>query len=136
MKSTNLRLPTFWVKVIPVVLMFFCIGLSSTQAQSYKPFNEAYEAVDNAIEAANYQINKGGAQINSTKMSPTQLADNQLKSFEVYYFRSFLVHAKKTGDVALALAALDQEYNAQGQPQARVNNVNTARAELIELITL
>jgi hypothetical protein len=136
MKSTSLRLPTFWVKVIPVVLMFFCIGLSSTQAQSFKPFAEAYESVDNAVEAANHQINKGGAQINSTAMSSTQLADYSLKSFEVYYFRAFLVHAKKTQDVALALAALDQEYNAQGQAQGRTNNVNAARADLLELITL
>ena len=40
MKSTVLSLPSFWVKVCSVILMLVCIGISSVQAQNYKPLQD------------------------------------------------------------------------------------------------
>lgn len=135
MKSNRLCFSAFWLRAIPVILMFFFVGLASSNAQNYKPFNEAFAAVDNAINSHNQALNKGGASVNSTAMSPSQLNSLKLKSFEVFYFRDFLKHAKLTNDIAAAVVALDQEYSTQGQPAERVNQYNAAKDDLLDLIT-
>ncbi|MGB4847462.1 MAG: hypothetical protein WBP41_06050, partial [Saprospiraceae bacterium] len=50
MKSTFSHLSSFWVKVLPIMLVLLSIGLTRTQAQNYKPLNEAVIAVSNAID--------------------------------------------------------------------------------------
>lgn len=137
MKSTNRFLSTFWGRVIPVVAMLICIGLSSTQAQNYKPFDEAVASVNAALD--NLQGDKnGGASISSTPTQTNKMqaapASSQVKAFEASYFARFIDQAKMTQSIPEAVQALDAEFNVQGQP-SRTSTIAAARLELMGLIT-
>ncbi len=143
MKSTVSYFPSFWVKVFPIILVLLSIGLTRTQAQNYKPFNEAVASVQNAIEVLKTQggvkssVPKGGGSGQSTTgaLTPAQSSSAQLLTFELAYYEQFLYQAKANQDVALAVQALDTAINVQGQPQSRVSTYNSGRTNLIALIT-
>ena len=141
MKRTNSHFFSFWLKVFPVVLMLLSIGLTKTQAQNYKPLDEAVASVVQGIEDLKAQggvkisVPKGSGQSTTGALSPSQSSNAQLVTFEFSYFEAFLEKAKQTGDVAQAVQALDAAINAQGQPQSRVTTYNAGRADLLDLIT-
>ncbi len=143
MKSTVSYFPSFWVKVFPIILVLLSIGLTRTQAQNYKPFNEAVASVQNAIEVLKTQggvktaVPKAGGSGQSTTgaLTPAQSNNALLLTFELAYYDQFLYQAKANQDVALAVQALDASINAQGQPQSRVSTYNSGRTNLIALIT-
>lgn len=144
MKSTFSQLPSFWVKVLPIMLVLLSIGLTRTQAQNYKPFDEAVTSVSNAIDLLKAQ---GGVKAtvaptgtssnqNTTKsINPAQTSNSQLITFELAYYSLFIEKAKLAGEVAQGVIDLDATVNTQGQPQSRVTTINTARANLMTLIT-
>lgn len=135
MKSTNPNL-SFWVKAFPIILMFLGIGLTNASAQNYKPYNEALAAVVNAIDGLKASPAITEVVTNSTHANATAKSQNsQLKVFEISYFGIFLDKAKESGDVALAVQALDAFFSSQGQPQSRVTILNAARGDLMHLIT-
>jgi hypothetical protein len=146
MKSTSSFIPSFWVKVCPVILMFITIGFTSAQAQTYKPLNEAVAAVTGALEDLEHstfvKATVGMApsgQTNNVSSAPVQTtpgqeADTQKKVFETSYFQLFNEQAKLNGDVSLAVQALDAMFT--NQPASRAAIVLAARADLMELITL
>ena len=142
MKLTFSYFPSFWVKVCPIILMLIGIGLTSAQAQNYKPLDEATAAVGAALEdlssekfvKATTNSNGGGGTSNTTSGSSSNTT--QVKIFEISYFGAFMKEAKHSGDVASAVQALDAYFNSQGQQSAaRTTVYTTARADLMELIT-
>ncbi len=143
MKSTFSHLSSFWVKVLPIMLVLLSIGLTRTQAQNYKPFNEAVAAVSNAVEVLKSEggikavvtKSNGNGQATTGGLTPAQNSNSQLKAFELAYYALFIEKAKMAGEVAQAVIALDATVNTQGQPQTRVTTINTARANLMALIT-
>lgn len=143
MKSTFSHLSSFWVKVLPIMLVLLSIGLTRTQAQNYKPLNEAVTSVTNAMELlkseggikATVTKSNGNGQATTGGLTPTQNSNNQLKVFELAYYSLFIEKAKLAGDVAQGVIALDATVNTQGQPQSRVTTITTARANLMALIT-
>ena len=103
MKSTFSHLPSFWVKVLPIMLVLLSIGLTRTQAQNYKPFNEAITSVENAIEllkteggvkAVVVKNSNGSGQATTGSMTPAQTSTSQLKVFELAYYDLFIEKAK------------------------------------------
>ncbi|MFZ1678299.1 MAG: hypothetical protein WBP41_05875 [Saprospiraceae bacterium] len=143
MKSTFSHLSSFWVKVLPIMLVLLSIGLTRTQAQNYKPLNEAVIAVSNAIDLIRSEggikavvtKSNGNGQATTGGLTPAQATNSQLKVFELAYYSLFIEKAKLAGEVAQAVINLDATVNTQGQPQSRVTTINTARANLIALIT-
>jgi hypothetical protein len=139
MKLTFSYFPSFWVKVCPIILMFLSIGLTSMQAQNYKPLDEAMASVTAAIDNLSSEkfvkasVSSGGSGQASTTTAPAQTPLLQKKVFEISYFAAFLREAKLANDVAVAVQALDAMF--QGQPQPRAATVTAARADLMELIT-
>ncbi len=144
MKSTFSQLPTFWVKVLPLMLVLMSIGLTRTQAQNYKPFNEAITSVSNAVDVLQHEggikaivakSNNGSGQATTSSMTPTQVSTAQQKTFELAYFNLFLEKTKLAETVAQGVIDLDAVVNAQGQPASRVTIINAAKAHLMTLIT-
>ena len=144
MKSTFSHLPSFWVKVLPIMLVLLSIGLTRTQAQNYKPFNEAITSVENAIEllkseggvkAVVVKNSNGSGQATTGSMTPAQTSTSQLKVFELAYYDLFIEKAKLAENIAQGVIDLDAVVNTQGQPASRVTTINTARANLMALIT-
>ncbi|MEP6793432.1 MAG: hypothetical protein ABJB16_03835 [Saprospiraceae bacterium] len=143
MKSTFSHLSSFWVKVLPIMLVLLSIGLTRTQAQNYKPFNEAVTAVSNAVELLKSEggikavvtKSNGNGQSTTGGLTPAQATNSQLKAFELAYYSLFIEKAKIAGEIAQAVIDLDATVNTQGQPQSRVTTINTARANLMALIT-
>jgi hypothetical protein len=143
MKSTFSHLSSFWVKVLPVMLVLLSIGITRTQAQNYKPLNEAVTAVSNAADLLKSQggikavVNKsnGNGQATTGGLTPAQISNSTLVVFELAYYSLFIEKAKIAGEVAQAVIDLDATVNTQGQPQSRVATINTARANLMALIT-
>lgn len=143
MKSTVSHLSSFWVKVLPIMLVLLSIGLTRTHAQNYKPFNEAVISVSNAIDVLKAQggvkttvaKSNGSGQATTSAVSPAQSNNAQLVTFELAYYSLFISNAKSAQDIAQAVANLDATVNTQGQPASRVTTLNTARAQLMSLIT-
>jgi hypothetical protein len=142
MKNTFSLLPSKWVKVCSVFLMFFLVGLTGLQAQNYKPFDEAVQAVGDALEdITNAKLTKASVQSTdgngtTTNAGASQSNTNQVKIFEASYFNMFLDQAKAAADVATAVEALDEFFSNQGQQSAsRTAIMVAARADLMELIT-
>jgi len=144
MKSTFSHLSSFWVKVLPVMLVLLSIGLTRTQAQNYKPFSEAIASVSGAIEnlqhdgsskATVVKSTSGNGQATTGSVTPAQASTSQQKTFDVLYFDLFIEKAKLAESIAQGVIDLDATINAQGQPAARVTLINTARAHLMALIT-
>ncbi len=138
MKSTNPILSSFWVKVIPVLVLVFCLGWTNSHAQNYKPLNEAVQSVETALDALK-EGKSVGPTLTTTTSNPSKLnsgmPQSQVKVFEIGYFQRFLEQTKLTGGVAEAVQALDAEFNSQGQQASRNSTVSTARGELMSLIT-
>jgi len=141
MKNSNSYFPSIWVKVIPIVLVLFCIGLTRTHAQNYKPLDEAMASVQTALETLKAPKVVGQTLNQSTPgapktdgMTPAQAADTNLKVFEVSYYQRFLELAKTNNEVAAAVVALDGEFPSTGQP-SRDTILTTARGDLLHLIT-
>lgn len=144
MKLTFSHFPSFWVKVVPVILVLFCIGLTSATAQNYKPLDEAAASVAAALDDLSTEkyvkASVNGAGTGGTSNTPSgggsQSNTTQKKIFEVSYFGLFLREAKLTASVAEAVQNLDAFFAAQGQqPAARTAIYTAARADLMELIT-
>ncbi|MBK9984546.1 MAG: hypothetical protein IPP15_19640 [Saprospiraceae bacterium] len=144
MKSTFSPLSSFWVKVLPVMLVLLSIGLTRTQAQNYKPLNEAVTAVTNAmdlirseggVKAVVAKNSNGSGQSTTGSMTPAQTSNSQLKTFELAYYSLFIEKAKTAGEVAQGVIDLDAIVNTQGQPQSRITTINTSRSNLMALIT-
>ena len=101
MKNAKSYFPSFWVKVIPMMLILFSIGLARTHAQNYKPFNEAVTSVKTAMDDLKTQkvsntLNQGtpgSAKTNGA--TPAQAANSSIKVLEVSYFDRFLELAKR-----------------------------------------
>ena len=142
MKQLNSLFPSFWAKVIPIVLVLFSIGMTRTHAQNYKPLNEAMSSVQTALDdikgpkVVGQTLNQStpGAQ-KTNGMTPSQAASANVKVFEVSYFQRFLELAKVNNEVPAAMAALDTEFPTAGQPASRSTIITTARGELLHLIT-
>lgn len=139
MKSTFSYLPSFWVKVLPVMLMLLCIGFTRMQAQNYKPFNEAVQAVSAAIDILKTEKNSSAVvdtktyQANKVSAAP---ANSQFKVFELGYYIRFIENAKKNGEVALAVQAQDVDFAIMpGEPAQRSQPKVIARNDLMHLIT-
>jgi len=120
--------------------MFLSIGLTSMQAQNYKPLDEAVASVNAALEDLTSEkfvkasvTSAGSGQSSTTSVIPTQNNVASKKIFEVSYFSAFIQQAKLTQNVAEAVAALDAMF--QGQQPARTAIITAARADLMELIT-
>jgi hypothetical protein len=144
MKSTFYHLPTFWVKVLPIMLVLLSIGLTRTQAQNYKPYNEAMASVTTAIENLQHEgavkatvvkSTNGSGQATTGSVTPAQASTSQQKTFDLAYFDLFYEKAKLAQDIAQGVIDLDATVNTQGQPASRVTTINTARAHLMALIT-
>jgi hypothetical protein len=141
MKNFTSYFPSLWVRVIPIVLMFFCIGLTTTQAQNYKPLDEAVASVGTALEelkapkTVGTTLNQSNGPAKTNGMSPAQAATSNVKVFEVSYYERFLFLAKENADVAAAVQALDTEFNANGQPASRATIITNGRNDLMHLIT-
>ena len=141
MKNFSSFFPSLWVKVIPIVLMFFCIGLTRTQAQNYKPLNEAMASVGTALDdlkspkTVGTTLNQSNGTAKTNGMSPAQATNSNVKVFEVSYYERFLFLAKENAEVAAAVQALDSEFTSNGQPQSRATTITNARNELMHLIT-
>ena len=142
MKNFNSYFPPFWVKVIPIVLVLFCIGLTRTHAQNYKPLNEAIASVETALDNIKQPKVVGQTLNQSTPgtpktdgMTPAQAAATNVIVFEVSYYQRFLELAKMNNEVAAAVVALDVEFPTAGQPASRSTTITTARGELLHLIT-
>lgn len=144
MKSTFSHLSSFWVKVLPIMLVLLSIGLTRTQAQNYKPFNEAIAAVNSAIETLQHEggvkatvaksTNNGG-QSTTGSLTPAQASTAQQKVFDAGYFDAFVEKAKLAESIAQGVADLDALMNAQSQQGSRTTLISTARAHLMALIT-
>jgi len=141
MKNFNSYFPPIWGKVIPIVLVLLCIGLTRTHAQNYKPLDEAITSVQTALDNLKgpkvvgqtlNQSTPGAPKTNG--MTPAQAAETNVKVFEVSYYQRFLELAKTNNDVAAAVVALDGEFHATGQP-TRDTIISTARGDLLHLIT-
>ncbi|MEO6131635.1 MAG: hypothetical protein ABIQ02_07290 [Saprospiraceae bacterium] len=126
------------------MLVLLSIGLTRTQAQNYKPFDEAVASVTNALEALRVggsvksvvpKTTNGNGQSTTSSLPPSQTNDAQLKTFEISYFELFLLKAKLVQDIAQGVIDLDATVNAQGQSAARTSNYTTGRANLMALIT-
>ena len=142
MKLTFSHFPSFWVKVVPVILVLFCIGLTSATAQNYKPLDQAVSSVSAEIDSLTTKkyvgtnVNGPSGASATTNGSGAQSNATPIKIFEISYFGLFVREAKLTGNVAEAVQSLDAFFNAQGQqPAARTAIYNAARADLMELIT-
>jgi len=141
MKNFNFYFPPFWVKVIPIVLVLFCIGLTRTQAQNYKPLNEAITSVETALDNIKQPKVVGQTLNQSTPgtpktdgMTPAQAAATNVIVFEVSYYQRFLELAKTNNEVAAAVVALDGEFPPTGHA-SRDAILTTARGDLLHLIT-
>lgn len=144
MKSTFSQLPSFWVKVLPIMLVLLSIGLTRTHAQNYKPFNEAITSVSNAVTGlqANSSVkstipvaSNANGQVSKTAFTPSQAVDAQQKTFELAYFDLFIEKAKIAESIAQGVIDLETVVNTQGQPASRVANITAAKAHLMTLIT-
>ena len=139
MKSTISFFPSFWVKVCPIILVLLGIGLSRTQAQNYKPFNEAIQSVNSALDAL--KAEKYGSTVSPgiTPAAPNKLssapANSTLKAFEVSYYTRFLELAKINQAVPATVEALDAETPSHGNQGTRDQTVANARLDLMHLIT-
>ena len=143
MKLTFSHFPSFWVKVVPVFLVLFCIGLTSANAQNYKPLDEAVAAVAGAVDDLSSEkivkatVNGPAVGTSNTPSGASQSNAAKIKIFEVSYFDYFLREAKQTQNVAQAVQNMDTFFSSQGQqPASRTAIYNAARADLMELITL
>lgn len=144
MKSTIPNFSRFWANVLPVMFMFFCIGMNQAQAQNYKPLDQAVASVQAALENLQQELDSKQYQLSAVPVpatgspstsKPALTSDAKLKIFEVTYFDEFLTQAKLTGSVVEAMQGLDNLTNTQGHPQSRVTLVAGARAALMALIT-
>lgn len=145
MKSTFSQLPSFWVKVLPLMLVLLSIGLTRTQAQNYKPLNEAVTSVSNSIDVLQHEggvkaavpkiNNNGNGQATTSSLTPSQANAAQQKTFEIAYFNLFIEKTKRAASVAQGVIDLDAAVNSQGQSGSRVTVINAAKAHLMTLIT-
>jgi len=142
MKQINSLFPSFWAKVIPIVLVLFSIGMTRTHAQNYKPLNEAMSSVQTALDDIKgpkvvgqtlNQSTPGSPKTNG--MTPSQAASTTVKVFETSYYQRFLELAKMNSEVPAAMAALDAQFPTTGQQGTRGATISTARGELLHLIT-
>jgi len=126
------------------MLVLLSIGLTRTQAQNYKPFNEAITSVSNALEILQHEggskatvvkSTSGGGQATTGSVTPAQANASQQKTFEVLYFDLFVEKAKLAESIAQGVIDLDATINAQGQPASRATVITAARAHLMTLIT-
>lgn len=126
------------------MLVLLSIGLTRTQAQNYKPFEEAVTSVSNTISTLQHEggvkaivvkNTSGNGQSTTSSLTPTQANTVQQKTFNLAYFDLFIEKAKLAQSIAQAVIDLDVIVNTQGQPASRVTIINIARANLMSLIT-
>ncbi len=144
MKSTFSHLSSFWVKVLPIILVLLSIGLTRTQAQNYKPFDEAVTSVSSAINVLQHESSvkatvvkssNGNGQATTGALTPNQASTAHQKTFDLAYFDLFIQKVKLAQSIAQGVIDLDAIVNTQGQPASRVTIINTARTNLMALIT-